>query len=605
MNEKVRYFFPKVLNRIAHEKNRIWKYLPVEKIFLWGMRPIPPKDEFFERLRKMLGIPSIPFSTPLSTLERDSILTWANHTLNHDFDYLGSGLKHLDPIAWHSDLKTGYTWPKGTFYRDFASYPEGSDIKCPWELSRGHHLLWLGEAYQLTGEAKYAQEVMAEIDDWIDDNSLMYSVNWTCSMDVAIRVVNWMYALNFISEYEGVTEVFVEKVYKSFAQHTFFIKNNLEKVIPYNNNHYSTDIVGLVYLSIFLKKKRLRRFAIKEFFNDILIQVLESGVHYERSISYHRLMVELYGYSICMLHRLGETAPKYVMARVQKMHDYVSNYTKGNGYAPQISDNDDGRFLPFVKRDFRYHNYLNDKNSVETRMASAGQEILFYSDYKGSLVYQDAGMAIVNKGDAYLFVSNGGYSKITKESDTSIGTHTHNDLLSFELSAGDKDFIIDPGAYVYTSERAAHNEFRSTKKHNTVVVDDEEQNFLPEKNMFNVKRNVRIGKLEERDNSIIGSYKTIKGDLSHQRSFILENKRLVIKDKLHKAGVGHKAQLRFHLAEGVELSKDITISSESGDVKLIKDAWSPSFGVLRESKTVVIDFKFDDKTETVTTISWI
>ena len=74
-------------------------------------------------------------------------------------------------------------------------------------------------------------------------------------------------------------------------------------------------------------------------------------------------------------------------------------------------------------------------------------------------------------------------SKYEDEKQT-VGTHTHNDKLSFELAVGEDDVFVDPGAYVYTPDPKRSNEFRSTVKHNTAFVDEEEQNELSSSNVF-------------------------------------------------------------------------------------------------------------------------
>src|SRR6185503_10015179 len=64
------------------------------------------------------------------------------------------------------------------------------------------------------------------------------------------------------------------------------------------------------------------------------------------------------------------------------------------------------------------------------------------------------------------------------------GNHKHNDLLGFEYHVGGEPVIIDPGSYVYLPDPDARNLFRSTKSHNTISVDDHEQNDLRPDSLF-------------------------------------------------------------------------------------------------------------------------
>ena len=597
------FFLQKLRNRITIEKNRAWKYCNVGSIAMMGYKPICA-DSFRFQLRSMLGIFDAGIFDGVCEQDKSIILASANKVLNHEFDLLGSGFVRLDPIDWHIDFKSGLRWEK-IFYRDLGKI-QGADIKVPWELSRCQHLLWLGEAYLFTKEKKYAQEIIDEICWWIDDNPMMYSVNWKCAMDVAFRAVNWLFALNMIVDYEGFDDRFAEKVTHSLWQHGFFIRNNLERVIPYSNNHYSSDLVGLLYLGELFegtgKGRRWLRFALKEYYKEICLQVLPSGVHYERSVSYHRMMTEMLSYPVYMLKRVGITVPQEVMERIGNMYAYIATYTKPNGLAPLIADNDDGRFVPFLRRDFRMHGYMNDMNSVENRFVTVGMQPLFCTQTKGSKLYEDAGVAVIRQNNDYLYVNLGGYSKNPKESDMVIGTHTHNDLLSFELNLRGKDILVDAGTYLYTSSDSDRNAFRSTSKHNTIVVDDEEQNEFAA--AFALKRNVRKGILKQVDKgSIVGEYTTMKGQMNHQRHFNFNNGELIIVDKLTKSGAGHLAKFFFHFAEGIQpvvndkvltIDNDLEIAFSVQPIRLevIDDTLSPSFGVLVPSKTAVATFKF-------------
>lgn len=612
--DKLKYFFPKVRTRLAVEKNRLWKYVNVEKWSIHGYEPSKDADVLKGRLAKMLGTFTPQLLSDILEADKRNILECADQALRHEFDLLGSGVVKLDPIDWHADFKAGQHWVKK--YYNEIEFIKGADIKVPWELSRCQHLLWLGEAYILTGFSKYAQEVIEEIKWWIDDNPLMYSVNWKCSMDVAFRAVNWMFALNMIREYEGYDDSFAHTVERSLWQHGFFIRNNLEKTVPYSNNHYTSDLVGLLYIGqLFVNSKRgktWKNFAKKELEREIRRQVLSSGVHYERSVSYHRIMTEMLSYPVYMLERMGDSFSDEVLARIETMYAYVSNYTKPNGLSPLIADNDDGRFVPLLKRNFSEHGYLNNTGSVENRIIAVGSHPRFCCEDYASKVYTDANVAITRSDRFYLFINGGGFSGNPNPNQELINTHTHNDALSFELSVDGKDIIVDSGSYLYTSNKEKRDEFRSTAKHNTVVVDEEEQNDFVES--FRLKKNIFFNSLQRVGDYYEGGYQTVRGKMSHTRAFCTHEDCIELKDVISKDGENHSVTFYFHLASGLTPRVDgnsvvidgisISFNQVPKCLNILEDCMSPSFGVLEKNKTIVANFIFNNKLEVITKIAY-
>ena len=617
-------FYEKVLNQITHRKNKLWRFLPSYRISLAEIGSIPDKVQFQERVLRLTGDVT-GLMKQVSIEEQKVILQTASQTLSHEFDYLGSGKVQMQKIRWHEDFKTGNAWQKGVFYlNQRRSTKKGADIKVPWELSRGHHLLWLGEAYLITKDDMYAQEIVDEIEDWLRENPFMYSVNWTCTMDVAIRSVNWIYAVALVLDSPTVIDSFIAKLYRSLYQHAWFIYNNLEQTIPYSNNHFFSDLAGLTYLSLLFDNTKRggkwKDYVVPTLYEEIRRQVLPSGVHYERSVSYHRLMTEMILASLAVIKRNGINVPTEIEYRACRMLSYIDNYTKPNHLSPLIEDNDDGRFLPFIRRDFRCHDYLLNSSSAEMLFTRCGVDMLAPESVKRSKLYGDAGHAILRVRDVYLFVTNGEQSSYESSRET-VGTHTHNDKLSFELSVGEDDLIVDPGAYIYTPEPEKRNEFRSTKKHNTVVVDGEEQNEISPNNVFLVKKNSRATMFVlENEHCVEGEYSTFKLEMTHRRRFELRDNSLLLTDRLTKEGSGHQAICFFHLADNIKASvtgNEVIISSqhydavvgfsaEGGSFKLgiVKDTISPSYGVLRESKTICLESSFADRIIIKTQIIW-
>lgn len=610
----------KIANRLSYERNRLWRVVPLKLLMSWKARCLKNSGNLMPDVSGIVGNVCLD---SLDDSEKCAIIDSASKVLRGEYDLLGSGSVYMPGPDWHCDFKSGFTWHE-KFYRGLRGVaPQNADIKVPWELSRSHHLLWLGEAYLLTGKEEYAAEVVRQLNDWIERNPLMYSVNWTCAMDVAIRAINWIYALSFIQASGCLDDAFVAKVQRSLFEHGFFIWHNLEKNIPDSNNHYFSDIVGLLYLGRLFRDTKCGakwwKFGIAEFYKELRSQTLPSGANYERSVSYHRLMTELASYPIYMLKRAKVNVPEDIEYRVYGMYRYVAHYTKPNGMAPLVEDNDNGRLLPFVERDFRDHGYLNDVDSAENRIIAADIGCA-YTCNEASCVgdYRDAGNLIMRNREAYLFVTNGRRGCNVPDELSKRGVHTHNDLLSFELALGHDDLILDPGAYLYTSDVKSHIEFRSTRKHNTIIVDGEEQHLFPGQAFVSVLNSIpQYLKIVE--DGVVGEYTTIKGRLWHERAFSWHNNSLVINDRLEKAGSGHSATMSFHLAPGiVAIKRDdlFAISTEHYDVELkcdsdtiidsriIEDTVSTSYGILQKSTTIEIDLNFDNATNITTYITW-
>ena len=79
-------------------------------------------------------------------------------------------------------------------------------------------------------------------------------------------------------------------------------------------------------------------------------------------------------------------------------------------------------------------------------------------------------MTVVRTPRVFLLVTNGVVGT------AGFGNHKHNDQLAFEYHLDGVPVFVDPGSHVYTSDPESRNRFRSTASHNTLMVDDVEQN---------------------------------------------------------------------------------------------------------------------------------
>ena len=90
------------------------------------------------------------------------------------------------------------------------------------------------------------------VEDWIGDNPLGIGVNWSCTMEVALRSITliWLFKVFYKSaawKDNKFRSTFLKKVYL----HGSFIRHNLEWS-DVNGNHLTTNASALVIIGLFL-----------------------------------------------------------------------------------------------------------------------------------------------------------------------------------------------------------------------------------------------------------------------------------------------------------------------------------------------------------------
>lgn len=516
---------------------------------------------------------------------KDSILESAEDILKHKFNLLGSGDKYLGKnLPWNEDFKTGFRWGN-KFYKGIkiVDLNNNADVKVPWELSRFQHIFTLGKAYFITLDEKYVLEFKEEVEDWIIKNPFEMSVNWTCTMDVAIRAVNWIFGYFMFYKSSSIDKDFWTKFNKFLYLHGMYIFNNLENYGEYYNNHYLSDLVGLLFLGIYFKDfkvdnkrnnpKNWFSYSLSELEKEIKRQVNDDGTDYEASTSYHRLVTELFLASAIISKLNNINVSKEYNDRLLKMCEFIMNITKPNAKSPLIGDADDGRL-------FILSNYGKwDKRDLRHILSVAGEYFdrddfrYFGKDYKedalwllggyknnlkeyklSSKVYNDGGFYILRNDKFYCIVRCGQLSLRGE------GGHSHNDQLSIELNVLGEDFIIDPGTFVYTADCRKRNEFRSTKMHSTLYIEGYEQNDFNIYDLFYMQEQ-SLGKcLSFNDDTFLGEHVGYlkKCGIVYQRKVELKEDEIIITDILNsKENIDSlKCYINFILDNGVEIKNN-------------------------------------------------
>lgn len=501
-------------------------------------------------------------------------------------DLLGSGPVQLGrPIDWHTDFKSGRRWsPAHHYVRIAIDDVPGADVKVPWELSRGQHLPWLAQSALLLDRDDCALEVVAQIREWIAANRPEYGVNWVCAMDVALRAVNWIWAASLLARHRAVDDAFYVELIGSLADHAAFIEGNLEDPSDgIRTNHYLADLLGLLYIGACVpelpRAAAWRAFAREGLAREIETQVLADGASFESSIPYHRLACEMFLSAAALEQHHGAPFEAPYLSRLASMIDFTAAYTKPDGHAPQFGDADDGRvhMLSGHGADPRDHRHLLAAGAVlfarEDWWRASGPrwtEALWWGGSRDarrvapppsgaapvrSRSFPDAGVHILRAGADMVVMTAG------RVGTDGLGNHKHNDVLAIEVQLAGEDVLVDPGTYLYTPDPESRDAFRSTRAHNTVMIDGVEQNEIPDGVLFALRSNATPALVAWETSAFGGrvvaehdGYRRLPAPVTHRRAVAFDARGAVrVEDTFDGAAASHRLTWTFAFAPGCAL----------------------------------------------------
>lgn len=509
---------------------------------------------------------------------KDKIRKIAKHIIEHNFNLLGTGWvswnskfsskeiidrlpdfwqpfakiiiedleqKNYKILDFWSNPVTSYTWlPK--FYKEIR-IAIGNDIKYPWELGRMQYLPILVYAFRLFQETEpeFAESCLNEFENqvlnFIATNPVGYTVQWRSSMDVGIRLVNWLVSYDLFCSCNIVFDssfktLFLESIYK----HILFLLNNLEWSEGLRGNHYFANISALVFSGAYLPQSsftsQILAFSLQELIQETLYQFFPDGGNFECSTYYHFQTAEMLFFSLLLLLSLNkkkvESLLDYEINRwnfsrklkksssqkfqidkenlqiifpdefqnlVRKIVQFSYALRKPNEEIEQIGDTDSGYFLRlnFFFDSFEHYNECYDNvlkrqhffhlvNLVSGNDFESGRSRIFFAKTNYSRLSLPKEKIYVLPKILYyqnfgLCIAKSSYYYFTFRcgyiGQNGKGGHSHNDQLSFTLFVFGKDFVVDSGTFCYTCSEEERNKFRSVLMHNTIVWNKTEQNL--------------------------------------------------------------------------------------------------------------------------------
>lgn len=427
--------------------------------------------------------------------DRDRILFAAEARRDCRFDLLGHrALSFGKPVDWHLDPVSGRRAPEVHWTRiDALDHDMVGDHKVVWELNRHQWFAELGQAWRLTGDERYAEALVAFITGWMRDNRPGIGINWASSLEVAIRLMSWSWALSLLRGSKALTAGLYAEALAWIRTHARHVERYLSYLFS-PNTHLTGEALGLFHAGVVFPELdgagRWRRLGKRILLEELDRQVLHDGVHFEQSTCYHRYTVEIYLQLLILAARNGIALPAEVGDRVQAMVDYLLVAAHPDGTVPRIGDDDGGTLLRLVPRAsddargvFATAAALFKRSDYAWAAHALQPEVLWLLGVDGCAAFDGIEPAPPKQPASTLFPAAG---HAVMRNDWSAGSHRldvdagplcapvsghgHADLLAVQCSVAGEPIIVDPGTATY-SERAWRDHFRGTGAHSTVTID--------------------------------------------------------------------------------------------------------------------------------------
>lgn len=541
---------------------------------------------------------------------REELLSRAEQICENRLTLFNLENHHLGPeIWWNYEYAAAKPTPIGFApHIDYRDYRVTGDAKLVWELNRHQHLVILGRAYRLTGETRFAQKVVQDLESWIDQCPFGRGMNWRSPLELAIRLINWVWAWELIRPSGVLTSEHRSRFLPVVYRHLWDIARKYSRYSSANNHligEAAGVFIGSSYFSILRGADSWAERSRQILLQEIMRQTHDDGGHVELAMGYHLFVLEFFLLAGLVARNTGRDFPPEYWQRLEKMFEFVAALTDGVQTPPMFGDCDDGYVLDLGHVEHRSRGLVatgavlfnrSDFKRVSGGFAESSSWLLGEEGYNAfeeiegtqerpafkSQAFKESGYYVLRSGD------RDGHKAITVTFDCgplgfeTIAAHGHADALSFTLNAFGMDVLIDPGTYDYFSYPQWRDYFRSTRAHNTIVVDDEDQSEMLGPFMWGSRAKARCVQWQPSQDggTVIGQhdgYMRLSRPVSHRRTVTLDGAAwaVTIEDELTGNG-RHAASMFLHFAEDCRVDKidgnQYEVDREPGRVLIDLDA---------------------------------
>jgi asparagine synthase (glutamine-hydrolysing) len=379
------------------------------------------------------------------------------------------------------------------------------DVKYLWEASRLNWAFYLGRAFLVTDDPRFADGFWELIESWRRENAPNAGPQWISAQEVAIRI------LALIFSFYAFFEAFRSKPERisTLAQMIAIHAERIPLSIPYSraqgNNHLLLEAVAMYSVGLlfpeFERSNYWRSRGRDLFLEAVGDQVFSDGGYVQHSTNYHRfaLAASLWLYRLAELN--DEKIPEETKISIGRLANCMSALADPvSGRTPNFGHNDGASLFPLTGcsfNDYRpilrlatyvlgegnafwrgpwdelplWFGYSLDKNSATDREVPEFVQVDSPPDDLRRNVWRKDNEGFPQAGFYTMKgVETWGMLRCVEFSNRP----AHSDQLHFSLLRRGENLLLDPGTYLYNGNAPWQNSLASTLVHNAPVVDQAE-----------------------------------------------------------------------------------------------------------------------------------
>lgn len=525
--------------------------------------------------------------------------------------------------AWDAGFQTENVWPTDQCSYDISisQREDIGDIRTNWELNRHYQFAGMAKSFYVTGDFSILEELQELFYDWNNKNHFLCGVEWTSAMEIAIRVNSWIYTYCFLNKAFEKYNLENNKILKDISRGIIVMTDYIVKHrAKYSsaNNHLIVEMYAVGMSGIFFDYKPWEKLAFNILTEELPRQNYADGVNKEMSLHYQSFVMEAYGLLMLEMKHNHIKIPQIWEEYLLNMSEFMCDCCGEYGETVVFGDNDEGKILDLSGEHFDHYRYVLDlMGNVLPKRYSKMENIhenlcwILSDDFQNSVLqkncYYSPEVKCYKEGGYTLWRSKNNKVLIgIDHADLGFGSlaaHGHADALSFQMFIEGVPVFVDPGTYNYHVPKKTRDEFRATKNHNTVCVNDQNQAEIL--GPFLWGKRYKINNVEfdnECEKKCIMTAELQNSSYVHRRKFVYNKANQLIIEDVVQGGQDIHLALICNFKAKIEVNQNVVMVrigdkvvkinfDEASKIKEENVEYSDGYCTKKTSKRIYVEFK--------------